>query len=200
MVPDYVRPHLAKLGITGFRIPHWDCNDHPTPGSSFPENTFATYSTHDHDPVNGVWRNCLSIIQQSEENSARYSDWEVRGAHNTLRILSEFGGIPLPTHGPWPPFTEGIRLRLIKALFASNSRYAALMVTELFNLDQRFNDPGAEGANNWRFRLPWTIGEIREDPEYQKTGDKLASIISITGRAGLSWPQPAHVRTPAKRG
>ncbi len=183
-VPEYVRPHLADLGIAGFRIPHWDCNDHghPTPGNSFPENTFATYSTHDHDPVNGIWRGCLRVIQQHHESPTEQTGWWVGGAHNTLRILSEFAGIPVPHHSPWPPFTEGIRLRLIKALFSSNSRYAALMVTELFGLDDRFNHPGTSGGENWRYRLPWTLEAIREDPQLKANGEKLASIISITRR------------------
>lgn len=185
-VPDYVRPHLSDLGIACFRIPHWDCNEHghPTPGEAFPENSFATYSTHDHDPVNGIWRGCLRAIQQHQENPTEHSGWSVGGAHNTLRILSEFAGIPIPHNAPWPPYTEGIRLRLIKALFSSNSRYAAVMVTELFNLDDRFNQPGTLGGENWRFRLPWTLDEIEDNPEFHNTGQKLAAIISITRRAG----------------
>lgn len=184
-VPEYVRPHLSDLGIAGFRIPHWDCNDHghPTPGNAFPENTFATYSTHDHDPVNGIWRSCLRVIQQHHENPTEQTGWWVGGAHSTLRILSEFAGIPIPHHSPWPPFTEGIRLRLIKALFSSNSRYAALMVTELFSLDERFNHPGTSGGENWRYRLPWTMEEIRGAPELQGACDKFTSIINITRRA-----------------
>ncbi|MEO5913597.1 MAG: 4-alpha-glucanotransferase [Luteolibacter sp.] len=184
-VPEYVRPHLSDLGIAGFRIPHWDCNDHghPTPGNAFPENTFATYSTHDHDPVNGIWRGCLRVIQQHHEHPTEQTSWSAGGAHNTLRILSEFAGIPIPHHSPWPPYTEGIRLRLIKSLFASNSRYATLMITELFSLDERFNHPGTSGGENWRYRLPWTLEEIREDPQLAANCQKLASIISITGRA-----------------
>jgi 4-alpha-glucanotransferase len=193
IVPEYVRPHLANLGIAGFKIPHWDCHGHPDPGCSFPEHSFATYSTHDHDPVNGIWRNCLNTIQQHNENPNEQNEGAVSGAHHTLRILSEFAGIPYPSHGPWPPFTEGIRLRLIKALFASSSRYAALMVTELFNLDHRFNEPGTYGAHNWRFRLPWTIEEIHENPSYQAIGEKLISIISITGRACHDWEPPKPV-------
>lgn len=183
-VPEYVRPHLADLGIAGFRIPHWDCNDHghPTPGNAFPENTFATYSTHDHDPVNGIWRGCLRVIQQHHENPTEQTMWWIGGAQNTLRILSEFAGIPVSHNSPWPPFTEGIRLRFIKALFSSNSRYAALMVTELFSLDERFNHPGTSGGENWRYRLPWTMEEIMEDPDLKANCNKLASIISITGR------------------
>ena len=183
-VPDYVRPHLADLGITGFRIPHWDCNEHghPTPGNAFPENSFATYSTHDHQPVNAIWHNCLRAIQQHHEYPTEQTGWNVGGAHNTLRILSEFAGIPIPYQSPWPPFTEGIRLRLIKSLFASNSRYAVLMVTELFNLDHQINHPGTTAGENWRFRLPWTLDEIRADPRMNEDCEKLATIISITHR------------------
>ncbi len=183
-VPEYVRPHLADLGIAGFRIPHWDCNDHghPTPGNAFPENTFTTYSTHDHDPVNGIWRGCLRMIHQHHEHPTEQTGWAVGGAHNTLRILSEFAGIPIPHDGLWPSYTEGICLRLIKSLFAANSRYAVVMITELFSLDDRFNHPGTSGGENWRYRLPWTLDEVMDDPNLADTCRKFATLISITGR------------------
>lgn len=184
-VPEYVRPHLADLGITGYRIPHWDCNEYgqPTPGNAFPENTFATYSTHDHEPVNGIWHRCLRLIQHHAENPHEHSAWSVEGAHTTLRILSEFAGIPVSHHAPWPPFTEGVRLRLVKALFASNSRYASLMITELFSLDEQINHPGTSDGENWRFRLPWTLDEIRADPRLNGICQKLSTVINITRRA-----------------
>ncbi len=184
-VPEYVRPHLADLDIAGFRIPHWDCNEfgHPTPGNCFPENSFATYSTHDHDPFNGIWNGCLQVIREHHENPASRPEWHVHGAHNTLRVLSEFAGIPVSNSGPWPPFTEGIRLRLVKALFSSNSRYAVLMITELFNINRRINEPGTIGGNNWRLRLPWTLAQIQADPQLQEIGRKFAAAISITRRA-----------------
>ena len=183
-VPEYVRPHLTDLDIAGFRIPHWDCNEfgHPTPGNCFPENSFAAYSTHDHDPLPGIWRGCLHAIERHQRSPDEHSGWQSQGAHNTLRILSEFAGIPIPVHGPWPPFTEGIRLRLIKALFASNSRYASLMVTELFGLEDRINHPGTSGGGNWRFRLPWTLRQIEADPRQQEICRKFAALVSITGR------------------
>lgn len=183
-VPEYVRPHLTELGIAGFRIPHWDCNEfgQPTPGHYFPENSFATYSTHDHDPLNSIWRGCLRVIQQHLENPTDQTGSWVHGAHNALRILSEFAGIPLPHLGPWPPYTEGIRLRLIKALFSSNSRYANLMVTEFFDLDERINRPGTNGNENWRFRLPWTLEQIDENPTLRANCEKIAKLIVLTKR------------------
>ena len=183
-VPDYVRPHLADLDIAGFRIPHWDCNEHghPTLGNCFPENTFAAFSTHDHDPVNGIWRGCREAIERHQRQPTEQSGWQADGASNTLRILSEFAGIPTSGHAPCPPFTEGVRLRLIKSLFASNSRYAVLMITELFGIDERINHPGTTGEQNWRFRLPWTFEQIQSSPELSETCRKLSTAISITER------------------
>lgn len=176
-VPDYVRPHLARLGVAGFRIPHWDCDPygHPVPGAEFPECSFATYSTHDHDPIGAVWNGCHRVIQAAGAGAAH-------GAASTLRILAEFADIPRPPHDHWPPFTDAIQWRLFKALFASRSRYATLMVTELFGLEGRINSPGTAGGENWRLRLPWSIAEIRSTPALSAVGSKLSSIIGITGR------------------
>ncbi len=80
--------------------------------------------------------------------------------------------------------TEGIKLRLIKSLLSSNSRYAVLMITELFNLDQQINHPGTADGDNWRFRLPWTLADIRSSLQLSGDGNKLAAIISITRRGG----------------
>jgi len=183
-VPDYVRPHLHELDIAGYRIPHWDCDSsgHPVPGDLFPENSFAAYSTHDHDPVNGIWRGCMHAILEHRINPGDHSAGHANGAHHTLRILSEFAGIPIHAHAPWPELTEGIRLFLIKALMSCNSRHAQLMVTELFDLDERINRPGSADGN-WCFRLPWTMTQIRSDNHLREVGRKFAAIISITGRA-----------------
>jgi 4-alpha-glucanotransferase len=184
-VPEYVRPHLTELGIAGFRIPHWDCDEfgHPTPGDRLPENSFATYSTHDHAPLNGIWNGCLLAIQRHQQQPDTNSGWQADGAHHALRILSEFAGIPIPRHGPWPPYTEGIRLRLFKALLSSNACYAVVMITELFSLDDRINVPGTTTPENWSFRLPWTLAHIRSDHQLNDTCRKLAALIGVTGRA-----------------
>jgi 4-alpha-glucanotransferase len=183
-VPEYVRPHLADLGIARFMIPHWDCDEHghPVPGNCVPELTFACYSTHDHDPLGATWRSCRQTVARHRDHPGDDTGWRADGAAHALRLLAEFAGIPVPADGRWPDFTEGIRWRLIKALFASNSRYASLMVTELFDLDVRINQPGRHDGENWRFRLPWTLAEITADPHLSATGNKLRSIIGITRR------------------
>ncbi len=183
-VPGYVRPHLAELGIAGFRIPHWDSDHgHAVTGDHFPECSFATYSTHDHDPVNTVWRWAHAAIQKSLYEPSHDHQRDADHARHTLTLLSEFADIPIPGNGSFPPFTDGVHWRLIKALFASNSRYAVLCVTELFGIEARVNRPGTHSEGNWKFRLPWTIEEIRKDRKMGEAGNKLAAIIGVTRRA-----------------
>ncbi len=184
-VPEYVRPHLASLGIAGFRIPHWDTHyDHVVRGEHIPECSFATYATHDHDTMSAMWRgfaraanHCVGHHCNAEEASAAF------GASRNLRLISEFAGIPQPSHGRWPDYTETIQWRLTKALLACNARYAAIMITDLFRMDDRFNQPGTVGGENWRLRLPWSLAEVRGEPKLRSVCTKLASLIGVTGRA-----------------
>jgi 4-alpha-glucanotransferase len=183
-VPGYVRPHLTSLGVAGFRIPHWESDHgHAVTGDRFPECSFATYSTHDHDPVNTIWRWCHEAIQRNLYEPSHDHQRDADHASHTLRLMSEFSGIPIPANGVFPPFTDGVHWRLIKALFASKSRYAVLSVTELFGIEARINRPGSHGGQNWTFRLPWTIEEIRQDPKLAEIGRRLTSIIGVTRRA-----------------
>jgi 4-alpha-glucanotransferase len=167
-VPDYVRPHLERLGIAGFRIPHWDSDGvgNAVPGDWFPECSFATYSTHDHEPLGAMWNHCRRAADERGE----------AGASHVLRLLGGFAGIPQPAGGRWPRFTDCIQWRLFKALLDSRSRYASIMATELFNQEDRINSPGTTGGANWRFRLTVSPSERKA------AGDKLASIIGATRR------------------
>lgn len=173
-LPDYVRPHLESIGIAGFRVPHWDADDDGVviPPSGIPECAFATYATHDHDPIAAMWNHYATAANQ--ENS--------EDAHYQLRMLSDFCGAPIPLNSAWPTYNPTIQWRLTKALLDSKARYAALMITDLFGMSDRYNQPGTVGGENWRFRLPWTISEIRNDVSLRSAANKLASLIGITRR------------------
>ncbi len=183
-VPDYVRPHLAKLGIAGFKIPHWDCDSwgHPTPPEQFHEQAFATYSTHDHEPIQMVWKQCDRVIEQHRHSPESVPLDRLEGARGTIRILCEFAGIPIKDDYSLPPYSESIRLRLIKALLSSKARYAAFMVTEWFDLDERINEPGSQDHRNWTFRVPWTVDQLMADPRLHEICQKLEIAIALHRR------------------
>jgi len=144
-VPDYVRPHLASLDIAGFRIPHWDFDEAGVvlPPEALPECSFATYATHDHDSLPAMWADFQSIAADPD------ADEEERAkALRNLALLAVFGGVdPRQDYGP------AVKAGLLGALFASRSRYAAMMITDLCDLRDRINSPGTVGPHNWSFRL-----------------------------------------------
>ena len=180
-VPDYVRPHLESLGIAGFRIPHWDSIDgqQVVPGKQLPECSFATYATHDHDTLAAMW-------ETFRANAAHHEDPQVMvGARHNLRMLAQFADLPEP-HDPagWPVFSGPVKWALLDALLAARSRYAALMITDLYGMHDRFNKPGTTGGENWRLRLPWTIARLRSDPALEREAARLAQAIRSAHRGG----------------
>ncbi|MGE9268925.1 MAG: 4-alpha-glucanotransferase, partial [Verrucomicrobiales bacterium] len=184
-VPDYVRPHLEKRGIAGFKVCHWeyeldedDAEAEPQliPGSAYAECSFATYATHDHPPLAAMWEEFREKALSADE------DERLEGEKN-LRLLGEFAGISPLADQSWPGYTPELRDKLLRALFACRSRYAALMITDIYGLPERFNTPGTVGGTNWRVRLPFTIREMRERPDLRAAGASLAAMIRESGRA-----------------
>lgn len=171
-VPDYVRPHLESLGIAGFRIPHWDSDQgHVVDGSRYPECSFATFATHDHDTIAALWESFRLSAMGATASGAEQST-----AQWSLRLLAEFGGMDIDVENP-PPFDHEIQWRLLDALLACHSRYAALMITDLFGMIDRYNKPGTVDKENWSYRLPFTLEEMEQDPEKQRDVQRLSAAI-----------------------
>lgn len=171
-VPEYVRPHLESLGIAGFRIPHWDSDQgHVVDGSRFPECSFATYATHDHDTIAALWESFRldAIGATSDAYEQKIAQWNIR-------MMAEFGTMKIKVENP-PPYNRQIQWKLLDALLACKSRYAALMITDLFGMIDRYNKPGTVGGENWRFRLPFTIEELQHDSIKRRELEQLSKSI-----------------------
>ena len=180
-VPEYVRPHLESLGIAGFRIPHWDSRDgRVLTGSELPPCSFVTYATHDHDALAAMWEGFrLAALEPSgdpgEQEAGRWN----------LRMMAEFGGIDWEKEESLV-YNERIQWKLIDGLLASRSKYAALMITDLYGMSDRFNKPGTVGGENWRFRLPFTLDHAYRDIALADRALRLRQSSREMGRAKIS--------------
>jgi 4-alpha-glucanotransferase len=175
-VPDYVRPHLLERGIPGFKIPQWEVGggDHAISGADYPECSFTTYATHDHPPMRALWDGCRHRMVHDADEGERWK------AGRELRLLSEFCG----RHGAdYPPYDDTIKWQMMRGLLASRSRYAACMITDLFNMEDRFNVPGVVSDANWRTRLPFTVRQLHEDPRLAGETEKFHEMARETGRS-----------------
>jgi len=175
MVPDYVRPSLAKLEIAGFKIPQWEAEKDGTliPGHEYPALSVATYATHDHPPLLTHWNQLLDAMKQP--------DWAARqAAWDEMKKLAGFAGLP-PFYSP-PAYTDAIREGLLKGLFETPSWLAIVMITDFLASEQRFNVPGAIADSNWSARLEETVAELSEDPWVYERMEKMREIIAASGR------------------
>ena len=176
IVPDYVRGHLLGLDVPGFKICHWESDPHGNVilGSDFDNCSFTTYATHDHEPMKTHWEH-----RRRDANNRDAPDHWL--GHKELRLLACFSGLPVH-EGHWPPYDDTIRHALIEALLASNARYAAFMLTDLFALEDRFNVPGIESGLNWSARMPITIREMRAQSPWKDECAWLAEAVRRTAR------------------
>jgi 4-alpha-glucanotransferase len=171
-VPEYVRPHLESLGIAGFRIPHWDSdNGHVVDGSRYPECSFATYATHDHDTLAALWES----FRLNAVGNTCTADEQTGGQWN-IRMMAEFANMEVDVENP-PVYDSEVQWKLLEALLACRSRYAALMITDLFGMFDRYNKPGTVDAENWSLRLPFTLEEMQADASRQKDIRHLRKLI-----------------------
>ncbi|GAA5497383.1 4-alpha-glucanotransferase [Rubritalea halochordaticola] len=171
-VPDYVRPHLEELGVAGFKICHWETDQagRAQPPESHHECSFATYTTHDHPPIKGIW----------EELRKNVADG-CTGSGDGLRILCEYAGMPVMKNAKdYGPFDNVLKWELLEALLKSNARYACMMYTDLLGSDVRINTPATVGDHNWTCRAEWLLDDVPD--EVEREASKLAVYIDMYHR------------------
>lgn len=157
VVPDYVRPNLATLGIPGFKIPYWERNaDYSlVDGAHYPRLSVVTPATHDHLPVAAHYR---QLWQAHEDCRARQDH---HGAYVTWLELQRFvkwaGG---DEHNVPREFAPGLHETFCRQVLASNAWLAIFMITDVFASETRFNVPGPVADSNWTERLDRPVAEL----------------------------------------
>jgi len=172
-VPDYVRPHLEELGIAGFKICHWEAHGDgvAVQGSEYPECAFATYATHDHDPLPALWNTLVGMSGGMEHE----------GAMKGLALLSDFAGLPKgSTINAYAKYGQVVKWALFGQLLKSNADYAAVMITDIIDSSKRINIPGTVGGENWRYRLPWKMDDM--PAPFKAECRRLSELIHVSNR------------------
>ena len=182
VVPDYVRPSLASLGIAGFKIPVWETgpDGRLTPGEDYDRLSLATYATHDHDPLRTLWEKWLETLAKEnpgDEESVR----EASHVRDQMQKLLDYAGTGLAAG--MVPYDDPLREALLRTLFRSNSWIAVVMITDLWGTSERFNVPGAVADSNWTRRLDLPVAAWDGVPHMALKMERIARMIRESGRA-----------------
>jgi 4-alpha-glucanotransferase len=170
-VPNYVRPSLHSLGISGFKIPHWEIYEgRVAPGENHERLSVTTYATHDHKPVRALW-------EEAFEKPASTSD-QARGEIWRIAEFAGFHHLSEQTN-----FNRDFYPAIIAALLRSNAWVAVIMITDLLGLKDRFNVPGTAANTNWTRRLRLSVDGLRSNWAVRKRMRLLQQLLEETGRA-----------------
>ncbi len=179
VVPPYVRPHLLKLGIPGFKIPHWERNPDYTyvDGATYPRLSICTPATHDHDPLAAMWRRMWS----DHEDAIAKQDHQ--RAHVTWLELQRFcKWCGLDDQKIPREFTSQLHEAYCRRVLESNSWLAIFQITDVFAQETRFNVPGSVGESNWSARLEKAVTELDKDPQLLRKAQMFKRIVKATQR------------------
>ena len=173
VVPEYVAPTLAKLGIPGFRIPMFfrEHDGRYSDPKQYPRLSLAQPTTHDHPPLAAAWAECWQNIDAGKD---------VQTNRRELLAMMEFSGM----EGVEPPrqFSHPLHEGFTRAVLGSHSWLAVFQITDVFGMTARFNTPGSVAASNWSYRLPKTVKELDEDPRLGRCTEMFSRLAQENGR------------------
>jgi 4-alpha-glucanotransferase len=167
-VPAFVRQSLLELGIPGYRVLRWE-RDWDEPEQPFrdpleyPEVSVATTGTHDTETLVEWWE---SAPPEERELLARVPFLRDRG----LDVSS--------------PTCDGqTQDLLLELLVSSSSDLIILPLQDLFGWRDRINIPATVTDDNWTWRLPWPVEELRTRPEAHRRAVALRGWMQTHGRS-----------------
>jgi 4-alpha-glucanotransferase len=162
VIPEFVRTSLAQLGIPGYRVLRWeqDGGRYRDP-ASWPELSVATTGTHDTETAAEWWE---SLTDQ--ERAA-------------VRAIPGLDRLP---EDRCQTFSPQVLHALLETVYRSPSRLVLLPIQDLFGLRDRINVPNTLGPENWSWRMPWTLGAMREDAIVHDQMRMLRRLAEETGR------------------
>ena len=162
-VPAFVRASLTLLGIPGFRVLRWEKEGEVFRDPAlWPALSVAATGTHDTEPA-AVWWEQLA----DDERSA------------LLRLRTFEGLSETATR-----FGSDVHRAILEAVYGSGSDLLILPVQDLFGERARINLPGTVSADNWSYRMPYSIADLSFEPRLRERTLELAALARHHRRHG----------------
>ncbi|MEO8481621.1 MAG: 4-alpha-glucanotransferase [Acidobacteriota bacterium] len=166
VVPDFLRPSLARLHMPGCKVMRWERDWHAEGApylnpADYPPLSAAMTGTHDTEPL-AVWWDNLPEADRAA----------------VLAIPSMAARGLSPDEG-WCP---AIRDALIDLAAESASDEVIFPIQDLFGWPARVNAPGTVTSHNWTWCLPFPIDGLQRRPDGQERAAFLRALLARAGR------------------
>jgi len=165
MVPEFLRPSLARLAIPGYRVLRWEKEDLWRDGRMQP---------FFRDPAQ--WP-AISVATSGTHDTSTQAEWYDSSSHEDRRSLSRIPG--LGQLNPDRRFDDEIRDALLRVLYQSGSNLCLLPFQDLVGHREQVNVPGSVNDRNWTYRMPMTVESLASQPA---TTDRLRRLAAESRR------------------
>ena len=166
VIPDFVRETLERLDIPGYKVLRWeraweeDGKPFINP-ADYPAVSVATSGTHDTETV---------------------AEWWDEAPLDERRAVASLVGRDGPGCDPESPFNATVRDAIVQVLYASSSEIVLLPIHDVFGWRDRVNTPALINDQNWIWRLPWPVEDLRRDAEGRERAGFTATLVARYGR------------------
>jgi 4-alpha-glucanotransferase len=147
VIPDFVRDTLKRLEIPGYKVLRWERNwDEPgkplIDPADYPRNSVATSGTHDTEPL---------------------AEWWDEAPLDERQTVASIACAAPPGCDPSSAFNDDTRDAILRVLYSSASDIVLLPIGDVFGWRDRINTPALISEDNWTWRLPWPVEDVRRD-------------------------------------
>jgi len=182
VVPDFVRASLTRLGIPGYRVFRWEADRDFRAGgrpvyrdpARYPALSVATTGTHDNEPLAEWW--------EALDAETRRAVLAIPGLGGLRERHGGDAGAAAPALARFSPEVHDAVLGL---LYASGSGLVVLPVQDVLGSRERVNTPATVGPQNWTYRLPATLAELRGREPWRSRAAALRELAARTGRLAM---------------
>ena len=165
-IPDFVRASLARLHVPGYKVlrweRHWDDDGKPfRDPSEYPALSLATTATHDTETLAQWWDEA-----EADERAQAMAWPALRAAGCT----------------PDASFDDRLRDALLHTLFDAGSNLVVVPVQDVFGWRERINTPAVVDDVNWRWRMPWPVDDLNDQPVSRERATFVRKLSTESGR------------------
>ena len=166
VVPDFVRESLTAKGIPGMKVMrwerHWEAEGQPFKDpATYPAVSVAISGTHDTETMAEWWDKA-----EADERSRAVE----------LPSLAEAAILPDE------PYSPRLRDALLRALFTSGSDLLLMPLQDIFGWSDRINTPAVVSEENWSWRLPWLVDQMRDESDAMERAEFLERLSRTSRR------------------
>jgi 4-alpha-glucanotransferase len=163
-IPPFVRTSLERLSVPGYKVMMWERDgDVFRDPASYPYVSLATSGTHDTVTM-ATW-------------------WETMPFDERRHALQEIPALRAVAHTrEVDKLTPHVHDALLDALYGAGSELTLLPIQDLWGVKDRINVPGIVGQQNWSWRMPMTIEELRRDEPIARRMTAARDITKKHGR------------------